>query len=545
MSKTLTQRSPATTVFLHSMWVLLLIVSTLTGFRIRSDDPNSLLALISVILPQGDVWFWHIISGVVLIGLFFSYLWFYRLRRKRFIPKNKQLSARPAHTLSYSLLLLLVLNSLVTGILHLADVNSNAINTLHRLSAYGYGVFIVLHLLAHAKQAGIKALLRIIRPTRSIKFLASSATVCILIIALFAIWVFNNSTTLNAVYTQELITVDGRANEKSWQNAPSVSVVTEHGANLYEGQSKVTIKALYDKANIYFHITWQDPTRSQKHLPLLKTKQGWQIQQSGFVKADENQFYEDKFAILLANADMFANVKSIHLGKQPLTDKPEPLNSRGFHYTTNNKIYDLWHWQSVRSNMHYQADDSHFGPPLVVAKSFPRTFEERKDGTYGRYTAGYQKDPPNGSDWSGISMNWETYKGAFTQPRRLPIEEDDLKSLKDISLNTDISDEGNWWLTWDDTKPYSPIDDNYPIGTLLPSVLITSQRMGDRGNIEAYGYWKEGCWHLEMKRALNTNSPYDVALNNQTYLWFAVFDHTQTRHSRHMRPLRLNLNPKG
>ena len=38
-----------------------------------------------------------------------------------------------------------------------------------------------------------------------------------------------------------------------------------------------------------------------------------------------------------------------------------------------------------------------------------------------------------------------------------------------------------------------------------------------------------------MKRALDTGSTYDVALGNGTYLWVAVFDHTQTRHSWHMR----------
>jgi len=44
-----------------------------------------------------------------------------------------------------------------------------------------------------------------------------------------------------------------------------------------------------------------------------------------------------------------------------------------------------------------------------------------------------------------------------------------------------------------------------------------------------------------MKRALDTGSTYDVALRDGTYLWVAVFDHSQTRHSWHMRPLRLRM----
>jgi hypothetical protein len=34
-----------------------------------------------------------------------------------------------------------------------------------------------------------------------------------------------------------------------------------------------------------------------------------------------------------------------------------------------------------------------------------------------------------------------------------------------------------------------------------------------------------------------TGSPYDVAITEEAYLWVAVFDHAQTRHSWHMRPL--------
>jgi hypothetical protein len=64
---------------------------------------------------------------------------------------------------------------------------------------------------------------------------------------------------------------------------------------------------------------------------------------------------------------------------------------------------------------------------------------------------------------------------------------------------------------------------------------------GDRADVAAVGRWSDGLWRLEMKRALDTGSTYDVALGDGTYLWVAVFDHTQTRHSWHMRPLRLRM----
>jgi hypothetical protein len=42
---------------------------------------------------------------------------------------------------------------------------------------------------------------------------------------------------------------------------------------------------------------------------------------------------------------------------------------------------------------------------------------------------------------------------------------------------------------------------------------------------------------------LDTGSKFDVPLsrNAPTYLWLAVFNHSQTRHSQHLHPVRLLL----
>ena len=40
-----------------------------------------------------------------------------------------------------------------------------------------------------------------------------------------------------------------------------------------------------------------------------------------------------------------------------------------------------------------------------------------------------------------------------------------------------------------------------------------------------------------------TGSTYDIAFHpgQPVYMWVSVFDHTQTRHTRHMRPVRVDL----
>jgi hypothetical protein len=52
--------------------------------------------------------------------------------------------------------------------------------------------------------------------------------------------------------------------------------------------------------------------------------------------------------------------------------------------------------------------------------------------------------------------------------------------------------------------------------------------------------WQDGWWRLEVTRKLDTGSEFDIPLDQDkpAYLWVAVFDHAQTRHSRHLHPLR-------
>ena len=63
-----------------------------------------------------------------------------------------------------------------------------------------------------------------------------------------------------------------------------------------------------------------------------------------------------------------------------------------------------------------------------------------------------------------------------------------------------------------------------------------------RGDVAAVASWEDGTWRLEVARKLDTGSEFDVPIGDGTYLWVAVFDHTQTRHSLHMHPVRLQLD---
>jgi hypothetical protein len=311
------------------------------------------------------------------------------------------------------------------------------------------------------------------------------------------------------------------------------------GANLSGGETDVSIRALFDNERIYLLCEWSDPTRSRKHVPLVKTDEGWKILQTAYRRADESRFYEDKLALMLAPANPLAAMASVHLGKLPLSGQPGSPGGRGLHYTTDGGVLDVWHWKSVRNDAQRQADDNFFGPPLPAPEGTPRERDPDSGAWLPRYTAGYRKDPPG--TFSGYEMNWEYFDEAHTQPLRLPDDVRDIAYLREAELSPDRSDRGDWWIELNDTRPYASGQDKLPVGSFLPSVLPVGQLTGDRGDISARGSWANGQWSLEMSRRLDTGSNKDVPVRNGTLLWVAVFDHSQTRHAYHLRPLRIRL----
>jgi hypothetical protein len=97
-------------------------------------------------------------------------------------------------------------------------------------------------------------------------------------------------------------------------------------------------------------------------------------------------------------------------------------------------------------------------------------------------------------------------------------------------------------MTEEESVPYSTeLDRQIPEGAIIPGVIIAGKFSGDRADVRCAARWAAGRWALEVVRRLAVESPYDVAIASGTYLRVAAFDHTQIRHTRHVRPLRLEV----
>ncbi len=536
-------RADAPTVFLHWLVAVTLAVSLATGLRISVDTPHSVWSrALSPILPQGDVVTWHLYGAYALTVGAVAYLVF--LRRAR-VSARVQLSLGALgasdhetrwrainRTLYWVVFAFIAIESITGTLLYFTPpglLPRQFVAASHRWVAWAVMAYVGLHIVAQFGFGGIRQLLKIVTPR--VAYVGAGGLALGVSIAVTAVvYPIDRATihSLKIMQVSQTPVIDGDPRDAVWQQAKPVTIHTTEGANLPGGEVAVRVRGVHDGERVYFLFEWPDTTRSQKHLPLIKTAEGWKVIESQYGIQDEGDYYEDKFGVMFSTSAQIGG-GATHLGPQPLTGKPGSPNQRGLHYTTDRSIVDVWHWKSVRTGPLGQIDDNYFGPPMPT----PSNPGER-------YTGGYTQDPKQGG---GFDQNWtKRADSAFVLPKRLPKDLQVMQArLGTVNLDPHVSDDGQWWMALEDTVPYTPELDTYPVGTVLPSVLIDKPFVGDRGDVTAVGTWKDGWWRLEATRKLDTQSKFDLPMQSGIYLWVAVFDHTQTRHSRHLHPVRIEI----
>ena len=117
-------------------------------------------------------------------------------------------------------------------------------------------------------------------------------------------------------------------------------------------------------------------------------------------------------------------------------------------------------------------------------------------------------------------------------------------ALGRVDLDPDHGDgeASRWYMTEEESLPYSAERDRQiPEGTIIPGVILSGQYAGDRADVRGAARWAAGRWALEVVRRLESRSQYDVPIVTGTFLRVAAFDHAQIRHTRHVKPIRLEV----
>lgn len=579
-------------LILHWGAVALLVTSLLTGLRIGADAPGrSWLQAISGILPGGDVWPFHVWSGIGLAIVTLSYGLYVRksglsnhvaLDRNRIAGIAQKGRARwvSVHILLVWLVYGMTLAQLVTGtMLYLG--RGGTFVTVHYIVALAFLAFPIVHVAIQAGIGGLRQILRIFRPepfapeaarsdftemlldaylkqgakpqagkpvarkeparedAAATAYLHPAATVgaVALVLAAVALPLDRGSESRLAIAQAPDGTapaIDGDLSDPVWKEAAPVSVKTMQGVNFADGTggSTVDVQAVHDGKHVYFAFTWDDPTRSLKHLPLIKKEDGWHLVHEQYDIEDEDNYYEDKLGVMFSRSREPGG-GTAHLGKQPLKGMPAAYGGRGLHYTTDGSMADVWHWKASRGGMLGYVDDNFFGAPK---KPKPEEAEGK-----ARYKAGYATD--EGKAFYKNNFKHEPAGGYAGQVKLEKLPKDlaaVTKAMGHVDLDVTVSeDEGaKWWMTENETVPYSPeLDKAIPVGTVIPGVLIAGKYEGDRADVKGAARWAAGRWTLEAVRLIDTGNKGDLPFENGLAMWVSPFDHSQTRHTRHMRPI--------
>jgi len=352
-------------------------------------------------------------------------------------------------------------------------------------------------------------------------------------------WVDTDSLQIRRIASSDAPVLDGDTSDPVWRNAPPFSLMTNNGDNFDgKGETRVEIRAVHDGSWAYFLFTWEDPTRSLKQLPLIKEAGGWHLLHNGYETGDEHEFNEDKFSVLFTTLDVtLAGDRTFHASPHPVPDAPATASGRGLHYTTTDGVYaDVWQWKATSGGPTGWMDDMHFGPPLAptpmqVANQSP-------------YRGGFAPDPGEANYANNFVADARSAGGSVT-PRRLPKDlAATTAAMGTIVLDPNLgeSDGAHWFMTDAESVPYSSeADRGIPVGTVIPGVILAGQFSGDRADIRCAARWAAGHWALEVARRLDTQSQYDIPLKTGVFMRVAAFDHSQIRHTRHVRPIRLEV----
>jgi len=550
-------RTDAGTIILHWISAIAVLTSIATGLRIASDAPFAPISqFLSPVLPQGEIWTVHFIAGLALFFSSVAYPLYLRRSglKRRVAVKRLLVFTLPAakrllwgatnvalHWLAFILLVVLTMSGIV---LYLGY--GGWIVKVHTISAFAVVGYILGHVASHFAYGGLDQILRVFRPSRLVwnrsvrpRPLLSAVFAGLAIMGAVAAtdWATRDTLAIAAVSGSPIL--DGNLDDPAWRRARPVTLMTQQGVNLGgSGQSQVEIRAVRDAGHIYFAFRWADPTRSAWREPLIKKADGWHVLQDRAATADVMTYYEDKFSVLFSRTPAFGSGDGTHLGPKPLAGKPASLHLRGLHYTDDGSYLDVWQWKSTRGGLLGRVDDMHFGPPVEPSP-------EQIAGTK-RYSAGYKADPGK----AFYSYNYKTGERGFDGPVAVPRLPRNLAATQaamgpfELDPEYSLAPNARWWMHEDESVPYSAeADAAIPVGTVIPGVNIAGEYEGDRADIAGSARWQDGYWTLEAARRLETGSRYDVdfVAGEPLYMWVAVFDHTQIRHTRHARPVRVML----
>jgi hypothetical protein len=278
-----------------------------------------------------------------------------------------------------------------------------------------------------------------------------------------------------------------------WQRVVPVQVPVAGRLELADVEGAVSTKALFTDDELFFLLSWEDPTRSI-------TKESWRFDGEKWVhlKGDE-----DRIALLfeIDRINQFSS-KSCAV----VCHSPADLPRTQWKLATRSPSEkgDLWHWKAARSAPYRHADDGW----LTVAGNPSGSYRE----TGRRYDTGSGGDVKNETPDGSRPLYMQDPARKPSSPGFLLLEE--AVPIADYSI--------------------------FKAGDVVPYRLPVKPS-GSRFDVKAESRHADGRWTVMLHRKLNTGQDNDVAFDVRKRFSFAiaVFDDSGADHSKATRSLTL------
>jgi len=281
--------------------------------------------------------------------------------------------------------------------------------------------------------------------------------------------------------------------DPAWQRVAPVQVPVAGRLEMADVKGTVSTKALFTDGELYFLLSWEDPTRST-------VKESWQFDGEKWVhlKGDE-----DRIALLfeINRINQFSS-KSCAV----VCHSPADLPRTQWKLATRSPSEkgDLWHWKAARSAPYRHADDGW----LTVAGNPSGSYRE----TGRRYDTGSGGDVKNETPDGSRPLYMQDPARKPSSPGFLLLEE--AVPIADYSI--------------------------FKAGDVVPYRLPVKPS-GSRFDVKAESRHADGRWTVMLHRKLNTGQDNDVAFDVRKRFSFAiaVFDDSGADHSKATRSLTL------
>jgi cytochrome b subunit of formate dehydrogenase len=589
-----TRKTDFGTIMLHWILVVTLSASILTGLRIAMDSPDhAWLVALDGLLPLYSVWTLHIPAALILVAVsvaYAAYIWrggllrrvrLDRMRLSGLLNRSRQVRWGSINIVLYWVLFVTMIMEITTGTLLWLGYGRARWVEMHMVGTWIIIGYAAAHVLSHFALGGMNQLARVLRPTKLgppakpfdpmemvedlldpenaaknraeregqssggifrlsplvVAVLAATAGIAI---AMTVDRASEDTFLIRRIATGEAPILDGDISDAVWRTVKPYTMYTSLGGNYDgKGETAVEIRAVHDGEWAYFCFMWDDPTRSLKHLPLVKHRDGWHVLHDRYDLGDERSYYEDKFSVLFTKLPLvIPGDRTYHAGPTPIEGKPSTLSQRGLHFTPAPGLaVEVWQWKASSGGLLGWIDKNHFDVPTEAS-------QEQSDGRMP-YRGGFIQDPRTAELYSD---NFELQPvGGYEQPiqpKRLPKNwKATAEALGRIDTDPNHSDpeSSRWWLNMAESEPYSAeLDAQIPVGTVIPGSLILVDDLAQHADVTGTARWAAGHWTLEVARKLAAKAP-DVPISTGTYMRVSVFDHAQIYHTRHIRPIRLEL----